>query len=124
MGSRKRAAVQLPAAAMVPAAACVLLLTLAALGVSGQGQIPLGKPTLPPRVASIPYHTGGPMGPRVAAPRGPGTVRRDVQDGESRQQGRGTEGVPGPRRGSKSTGVGGPQTPTPHQRPLSAQVQI
>lgn len=72
MGSRERAAVQLPAAAMVPAAACVLLLTLAALGVSGQGQIPLGKPTLPPRVASIPYHTGGPMGPRVAAPRGPG----------------------------------------------------
>lgn len=66
MGSREQAAVQLPVAVMVPAAACVLLLTLAALGASGQGQISLGKPLLPPRVASTPSHTGGPTRPGVA----------------------------------------------------------
>ena len=63
----ERAAVQLPAAAMVPAAACVLLLTLAALGASGQGQIQIGKPPRPPRVASTPNRTGGPVRPGVAA---------------------------------------------------------
>lgn len=54
MGGREQAAVQLPTAAMVLAAACVLLLSLAALGASGQGQIRMGKQSPPPRRALIP----------------------------------------------------------------------
>ena len=58
MGGRERAAVQLPAAVMVLAAARVLLLTLAALGASGQGQMPPGKPLLPHAVPLTPRGTG------------------------------------------------------------------
>lgn len=128
VGSRERAAVELPAAAaMVPAAACVLLLTLAALGASGQGQLPLGKPPLPPRVASTPNHTGGPVRPGVAAPRGSGTVHRDVQDGGSRQQGGRSrnEGVPGPCRGAvEDWWWGSPNPDAPSAPPVGAGADL
>lgn len=68
MRGRVRVAVQLPATAMVPAAACVLLLILAALGASGQGQTPLGKPRPPQRRVPNPKMDQGTLGrPRVAA---------------------------------------------------------
>lgn len=66
MGGRERAAVQLPAAVMVLTAARVLLLTLAALGASGQGQIPLGKPRLTPKRTGL----AGGLGSRLLGIRG------------------------------------------------------
>lgn len=95
MGGRERAAVPLPAAAMVLSAAPVLLLALAAL-VSSQGQTPLGKP---PRRAPEPR---GQEDPREAEGRG-----SLVFGGSSR--GRATRRTPAAgQRLRKDVGVRGP----------------
>lgn len=70
MGRRERAAVQLPAAAMVLTVARVLLITLAALGASGQGQITLGKLPPPLRCVPDPQRDGTRGSPGVMSPWG------------------------------------------------------
>lgn len=98
MGGRERAAVQLPAADMVLAAARVLLLTLAALGASGQGQTPLGKPLCPHAVPLTPRTglAGGP-GSRLLEARGkfPGACRVETAGSGAEAQEMGcASGVP------------------------------
>lgn len=62
---------------MAPNTACVLLLTLAALGASGQSQIPLGKPRYHPRRARGPKtNCGTRERPGVLAVWGSRTVSR------------------------------------------------
>lgn len=110
---------------MVLAAARVLLLTLAALGASGQGQMPLGKPLLPHAVPLTPRGTGlaGGLGSRLLEARGKFTgacrVETAGSGGRSSRNGVGVRDLCG---GGVRDGDGGRRSPKPHQRPLSAQV--